>query len=698
MAMIDFATAILAAIAGQTLLSRHNLWGLALYALAIPMLLIPSWKDTRFSLSLPSPARTKPASLLARSGYGQLWRLLLLPVAATCALLAFVTSGDDAYHWYNVAAWLLSAGTFLAILWDWERWPKPRLNREGLRLSWATVALLVLILIGVWFRFWRLAELPLEMTSDHVEKLLDVHDLVTGQRPIFFVRNTGREPWQFYWTFMFIRLFDLKTQYFALKLGTALVGLLTLPGIYLLGRELFGRWVGLWATLFTAVASWPVILSRVGLRFPFAPAATVWSLLYLLRGLRDGRRNDFLLLGLWLGIGLHGYTAFRAMPLAVLACWGLALIFNPRSLSLRRSALIRNALLTTLIAVVVFIPLGRFALQHPENFWGRAGSRLADPNQSIPDGPLVTLTKNLVDLALMFHWRGDSVWVNTLVDAPVLDPILGALFVLGLVLALWTSWRQTNAIPLLLLLAGALLLLPSALSLAYPVENPSVVRTGGAIPVVMLVAALPVGLGSDVDDRIKYGQTLGGWSRRALALGALSLAIAVTWVNHRRYFDQYHQQCQRYAINTTEIAAAIQGFADSGGDLANAWIIAWPYWIDTRGAGIALGDPTWNNVILEPKALEKREHAAASRPRFYVLHPQDKETLQLLHTVFPTGWSSLYQAERVQHDFVRFYVPPSDSTQIKSSTVSRLDAYHVLFPASPPPGSGPKKRLESYAP
>ncbi len=685
-AIIDLAIAILAAISGQILLTHHDAKGLILYALAVLMLLLPSWRDARFSLALPRPARITPSSLLPGSGYGQLWRLLLLPVALSSTLLTFITSGDNAYHWYNVVPWLLSVGAFLVIFWERDHWPRLRPSQQGIRLSWATLALLALMLIGIWFRFWRLAELPPEMTSDHVEKLLDVHDLVTGQRPIFFVRNTGREPWQFYWTFMFIRMFDLQTKYFALKLGTAIVGLLTLPGVYLLGRELFGRWAGLWATLFTAVASWPVILSRVGLRFPFAPAASVWSLLYLLRGLRDGRRNDFLLLGLWLGIGLHGYTAFRVMPLAVVVCWGLALIFNPRSLSLPRAVLVRNALLTILIATVVFMPLGRFALQHPEDFWGRAGSRLADPNQPIPDGPFITLAKNLVDLALMFNWRGDSVWVNTLADAPVLDPILGGLFILGLVLTLWAGWRQRNAIPPLLLITGALLLLPSALSLAYPIENPSVVRTGGAIPVVMLVAALPVGLG------IEYGlKTLRGWPRWALALGALSLAVAVTWVNHRRYFDRYQKQYRRYAINTTEIAASIQGFAESGGDLENAWIVAWPYWIDTRGAGIALGDPTWNNVILEPETLQ--EHATAPRPRFYVLHPQDKEALRSLQHIFPAGWSSLYQAQRVQHDFVRFYVPPFDPT-----TTCRPDARPVSFSTAPRSGPNCQKGLACDAP
>jgi hypothetical protein len=509
---------------------------------------------------------------------------------------------------------------------------------------------------------------PPEMTSDHVEKLLDVHDLVTGQRPIFFVRNTGREPWQFYWTLMLIRLFDLPAKFFALKLGTAIVGLLMLPGVYLLGRELFDRRVGLWATLFAAVANWPVILSRVGLRFPFAPAVTAWSLLFLLRGLRDGRRNDFLLLGLTLGIGLQGYTAFRAMPLAVVVCWALALVIRPSSLAIQPRSFLRNALLAVLIAVVVFIPLGRFSLEHPDDFWRRSFSRMADPIRPIPDSPLVTFGKNLLNLAAMFHWRGDDVWVNTLAYAPVLDPLLGGLLILGLVVLFWRALRLRDLIAPLLLIAGVILLLPSALSLAFPVENPSVVRAGGAIPVVMVIAALPVGLGLQEKSGAEHGSpgftaqiTLFNWRQLMLATSALALTVAVTAVNYQRYFHDYREQYELNALNTTEIADAIRGFVESGGDASNAWIIAWPYWIDTRGVGIELGDPPWNNVILEAEELDEQASAAEGAvdapPRFYVLHPQDTGALEQLQTLFPRGRSSLYVSRYPGRDFVTYYVP-----------------------------------------
>jgi hypothetical protein len=682
--MFYIFTAIILATAGQVLLTSHDLRGLIPYAISVIILLVALYQDYQKEQSSDVQVGTSDPSSLENTALRQaqarpVFRFILLFLAVASACVAFLAASNNTYRLSGVGAWVLSIVLFLVILWErdvsrpWRQ--KLGIGHDGWHLRWIMLAVIGLLLVGFFFRFWQLDEMPSEMTSDHIEKLLDVHDLVTGQRPIFLPRNTGREPWQFYWTLMFIRLFDLDTKFYALKLGTAAVGLLTLPGVYLLGRELSGRWVGLWAMLFTAVASWPVILSRVGLRFPFAPAATAWSLLFLLRGLRDGRRNDFLLLGVCLGIGLQGYTAFRAMPLAVLACWALVFLFQPSSLAVRRSALVRNALLTVLITVVVFIPLGRYSLEHPQDFWQRSFSRVADPVQQTSDGPFIAFLKNLLNLGAAFHWKGDDVWVNTLTDAPLLDPLLGALLTLGLVIVVWRGARLRNPIPPLLLGAGIILLLPSALSLAYPAENPSTVRAGGAIPALMVIAALPISLAIERDWRDWKERWHPTGRRHAvlqngpavlLALCALALGIAVTVVNYRRYFVDYWNQYQQIAQNTTEVASAIHGFVESGGDAANAWIIAWPYWIDTRGVGIEMGDPPWNNVILAPEELDGHADlslpAAASfsdgqRPRFYVLHPEDTRSLQQLHSLFPDGWSSLYFSERPGRSFVLFYVP-----------------------------------------
>ena len=79
------------------------------------------------------------------------------------------------------------------------------------------------------------------------------------------------------------------------------------------------------ALLFAGIAYWPNVISRVGLRFPLYPLFVAPTLFYLLRGLRTRNRNDFILSGIALGIGLHGYSPIRILPFVVvmlaMACW-----------------------------------------------------------------------------------------------------------------------------------------------------------------------------------------------------------------------------------------------------------------------------------------------------------------------------------------------------------------------------------------
>ena len=160
----------------------------------------------------------------------------------------------------------------------------------------------------------------------------------------------------------------------SLKIGTVLCGLLTLPFIYGIGKEAGGRRAALFALLLAGVAYWPNVISRVGLRFTLYAFFTAPTLYYLLRGLRTRSRNDFLLAGLFLGLGLHGYSPFRIVPLVVVMAV-LLYVLHAQSKGVRRQAFWWLAALA-LVSVVVFLPLLRFSIQDPELFSYRAMTRL----------------------------------------------------------------------------------------------------------------------------------------------------------------------------------------------------------------------------------------------------------------------------------------------------------------------------------
>ncbi len=246
--------------------------------------------------------------------------------------------------------------------------------------------MLVLVVVGIalFFRLYRTNSVPAEPFSDHAEKILDVYSITQGDYSIFFPRNTGREAIQMYWTVLVAAVFRTGFTFLSLKLGTALIGILTLPYVYLLGKEFGGLRTGLFALFLFGIAYWPNVISRIGLRFPLYAVFVAPMLFYLIRGLRTRNRNDFLLSGLFLGLGLHGYSPFRIVPLLVVMAFVIYVI-HVRSKENRQRAFLWFTIIV-MTSLLVFLPLLRYALAHPDIFGYRAMTRLTSTESVLP-GP-----------------------------------------------------------------------------------------------------------------------------------------------------------------------------------------------------------------------------------------------------------------------------------------------------------------------
>lgn len=639
--------AILGAVLAQVLLTTNHFWaGVGLYAVAIC-----AWLCSTRSLW--------PGKTVETAGNDQAWRLSRLQREGLyIGLLAaginvFASLGQDTFLGVGVIAWGISILALVIVFWEKRPRVNPttrRITPKTIHITWLELLFLATLLLGTFFRAWHLQQTPPEMTMDHANNLLDIRDVVeNGERPIFFYRNTGREPLQFYWTAALIWITRHPIDFTILKAGTALAGLLTLPGIYLLAREMYGRTVGLWAMGFAAVASWPVILSRLGLRVAFAPLFSTWAFYYFMRGLRRGKRESFLLLGLFLGAGLYSYTAFRVVPLAVAYVW-LTLNMTEASRELRANLNWHNLGLVVIMAALVFVPLGAFALTHPYNFWGRSAWYM---NNLTTAAPFVFLG-NIKNVLLMFNWRGDLVPFNTLPYEPVLDPILGALFVLGVVMAIRRAVKKEGSLTFAILLLGIAALLPSTLSVKYPGENPSVMRTSCAIPIVFTLAALPVSTwvtNLSTIPRTKISKV----ATNAL-LGGLACALVAT--NAQRVFVRYPQAYRAAIANTSEIAQAIRCFDAVIGNVTDAYVVAGPGWIEDDALAFELGLPAWSNTLKTVGPASNNVTAS----RMYILHPDNGKGLQNLRSLFPTGLLHIYTSQYGKR-FIVYLVPGRNVTR-----------------------------------
>ncbi|HEU5317668.1 MAG TPA: glycosyltransferase family 39 protein, partial [Chloroflexota bacterium] len=390
---------------------------------------------------------TAPSSGAALSAAG----IRLRPALAALGLgaVTFALSGGNRFTALNVATWVLSVACAFAACWEGRPIALSRvwlaaLTRRGVsvRVPWHAVALAAILALGAFFLFYRIYDVPREMTSDHAEKLYDVRDVLDGQHRIFFPRNTGREAFQFYWIALMTPLTGVS--YLTMKLGTALIAFGALPFTYLLARTFFGTQQALLTTLVLSCTRWLWQVARVGLRFPFPPLFGAATFHFLMRGIRDRRRNDFLLCGLALGAAQHTYTALRLAPLAVLGCVAVAAaddVWRRRS-SERAIRLAINTGLLALVALLVFMPLARYAVDEPQTFLFRGMSRVASDSTDRPPRDLLgVFLVNVKNALLMFNWRGDVVWVNTIPGERMLDPVSGALFLLGCVYGVYRLVR-----------------------------------------------------------------------------------------------------------------------------------------------------------------------------------------------------------------------------------------------------------------
>ena len=626
--------------------------GYAFYVAAVAMLV---WAIVRGEWTLPEHARSSDIS------DPQTYRLIPLIASVILAFWAFAIFGGNFFTPGNVVVWLLAIVFFMAAFW---------LNRASLRgtferiLSFLTqdawslnisrwsLLLLAATALVFFFRFYQTESVPPEPFSDHAEKILDVYEVSQGQTHVFFVRNTGREAFQMYWTVLVAKLFGTGFSFLSLKLGTAILGFLTLPFIYLLGKEIGGRRVGLIAFVMAGIAYWPNVISRVGLRFPLYPLFAAATLFFLLRGLRTRNRNDFLLSGLFLGIGLHGYSPFRIMPLVVIAAFVLYWL-HQQSTGARKDA-VTWLLMLGVTSFFVFIPLLRYWFDDPAMFGFRAFSRLSSIETPLPGPAYQVFFSNLWNGLRMFNFDDGEIWVNSLPHRPALDVIAGALFVFGVVLVLVRYIRNRDWVDLFLLVSIPLLLMPSVLSLAYPGENPALNRAGGAyIPAFLLAALALDGLVSAI-----------GWEgRRALVSWALmgSLLWFSANQNYDLVFDKYYNSFRAGAWNTSDMGRVIKQFETTYGTTENVWVVPWPYWVDTRLPAVWAGIPN-RDLAMWPEQLT--DTLQFSGPKLFMFKANledptgnDQQSMDVLKMLYPQGQLRLFDSDVPGHDFWIFTVP-----------------------------------------
>ncbi|OGZ34379.1 MAG: hypothetical protein A2Y98_03160 [Candidatus Portnoybacteria bacterium RBG_19FT_COMBO_36_7] len=354
----------------------------------------------------------------------------------------------------------------------------------------AKIILLVLILAtAVFFRFYKLAEIPPGLYPDVAINGNDALDAIkTGDYKVFYPENNGREG-------LFMNLIALSFLVFgasvwAIKIVAALFGIFTVYGTYLLARQLFkylsagpaADVIALLSAFFLAISFWHVNFSRIGFRAIMVPFFLVWGLYFVFKGFVAENRKieiiNFAAAGIAFGLGFHTYIAFRIAPLILVPVFIIWLIKN----------WVRSKLLPWIILVVFALlaasPLLYYYAKNPPDFMGRAGqvSIFAVAN------PAKTLLLSTIKTLGQFVAAGDYNWRHNFSGSPEISWPLIPFFVVGFLYFIIQIFKKRNYIDknysllascYTLLFAWGAMLLPSVTSYE---GLPHALRSIGSIP------------------------------------------------------------------------------------------------------------------------------------------------------------------------------------------------------------------------
>lgn len=542
------------------------------------------------------------------------------------------------------------------------------------------LAFIAIVALGAFLRVYQIDTIPPGIFVDETNAAGDALRILDGWRASPFGVGWFETPLGYvYYLAGLIHLFG--PTYYTLKAASLIPAILTLVAFYPLARELFGPRVALVALAFLALNRWHMTMSRWGWNELAPPLFHVLSVYFLVRGSCTRVPGDFLLSGVLLGLGMYTYLASRLVALSVLAYLGYRMVIE-RGFTRR----VWSGLLLFLLAYsLVFGPLVTTYVKNPFTFLNRSkqvsilnNMKAAYTPESAPPEPVQSILKHMglpADISFaplvesvrkhvrMFHLEGDYNPRHNIPGEPMLDPITGAFFLLGILYAIW-RWRD-HRYGLLLIWVG-ITLLGGILSLVN--EAPQAYRTLGVVPAVCLLAGNM--LVRVVEAAVSWAGRQKGvlreeLHRQRLTAGVLTLIIAgAGWLNIQAFFGRWATDPRVWqAFSPMETAVAREVLARL--DTHQVYLSPTLYWgsplrfLTYRPAreGYGLNNPPFKPIqpVEDLPLTPDIGHNA-----LFILEPLYMDLLDLFTAYYPHTQAELITGPRGEPLYVRVVVPPED--------------------------------------
>ena len=182
-------------------------------------------------------------------------------------------------------------------------------------------AVCVILLIGALLRLIALDELPAGMNQDEASMGYDAWSLANygidrnGYTfPVYPVAwGAGHGPFYVYLSMLFIKVFG--NTLFAYRLPGALLGIASIPILYLTAKKLRDPLTGYLSAFLLAVSPWHIMLSRWGLDSNPLPFLVLLATCFFVIAYKGGKTRWYILSAILYAVSLYAYAAaYIAIP------------------------------------------------------------------------------------------------------------------------------------------------------------------------------------------------------------------------------------------------------------------------------------------------------------------------------------------------------------------------------------------------
>ncbi len=361
--------------------------------------------------------------------------------------------------------------------------------------------IIFLTIISAFLIFYRFSEIPKNLTFDEVEFTKLALSLNNKPYIPYSQLATGHSTLYFYVLLTSLKTFGINT--FALRFPAAIFGILSVVIFYFILKIiyqkniLYRQGIALSLPIILLTSRWFLNFTRFSFEATFLLFLELMSIYFLLKfdefskakspgflanrqgppwgcgGLKNSESSFYLIIsGLFAGLAFLSYTPGRIFFL-------LPVMYLFLTIKQWNNVTIKQFLLFLIPFIIIITPLTTYLMSNKDI---RVDQQFFLKNNEVTINEKIGgLWSNISKTSLMFNFKGDVNGRHNYPNKPALNPIMGILFLIGLITAT-TNYvlRTTNYFFLFYFLIS---LFPALMT--YPWENPNMLRTFTALPSIV---------------------------------------------------------------------------------------------------------------------------------------------------------------------------------------------------------------------